>query len=363
MRTYAHTHTRKHTHTHVQMHRLLMHFLLTGLVQKAKSKLARKRIVLTFLILLLVIVMFVVFFVNLSSLYILAFGMPVSPVYCPIGSQKYNLAVATIFRNSEPYLKEWLEFHIMMGIEHFYLYDNNSTDSPLTVVEPYIKSGYVTYAKWPSFSYTNWKYDKVSYSQLSAMKHAIETYRCENKWIALIDDDEFLFPLDQNKKIIDILADYENYGSLALGWSRFGSSGHLVPPDDLVINSYFQRQGHFYRNWKHILQVKTFKSMKNIHDFFFHDGYWSVDEDYWPIMWFTPRWFPKKANKLRLYHYHTKSKYDWWLRVTKRGQPNGVPWRHKMESFEVENEGSFEDRTIVRYVPALCKQMGITCNT
>ena len=254
-------------------------YYFAGFIQSIRAKLLKKRIVLTLIALLIAISVIFTFFINFSSLYILAFGVPISPVHCPIESQKHQLAVATIFRNSEPYLKEWLEFHLMIGIEHFYLYDNNSTDKPLTVLEPYIKDGYVTYHKWPSYSYINWKYITVSYSQLSAMKHAIETYRCENKWVALLDDDEFLFPVDPNKKIIDVLADYDNYGSLALGWSRFGSNGHLVPPDDLVINSYFQRQGHFYRNWKHILQVQKFKSMKNIHDYFFHDGYWSVDED------------------------------------------------------------------------------------
>jgi hypothetical protein len=32
-----------------------------------------------------------------------------------------NLAITAIFQNEAPYLKEWIEFHLLMGAEHFYL--------------------------------------------------------------------------------------------------------------------------------------------------------------------------------------------------------------------------------------------------
>ena len=37
--------------------------------------------------------------------------------------KKYNVAVCTIFKNEAPYLKEWIEFNLIAGIEHFYLYN------------------------------------------------------------------------------------------------------------------------------------------------------------------------------------------------------------------------------------------------
>ena len=41
---------------------------------------------------------------------------------------KVTLAIAAIFRDEAPYLKEWIEFHRAVGVERFYLFDNLSTD-------------------------------------------------------------------------------------------------------------------------------------------------------------------------------------------------------------------------------------------
>ena len=33
----------------------------------------------------------------------------------------YDLAVVAIFKDEAPYLKEWLDYHLAAGVEHFYL--------------------------------------------------------------------------------------------------------------------------------------------------------------------------------------------------------------------------------------------------
>ena len=38
--------------------------------------------------------------------------------------RKYNVAICAIFKNEEPYIKEWIEFHKIVGVDHFYLYNN-----------------------------------------------------------------------------------------------------------------------------------------------------------------------------------------------------------------------------------------------
>ena len=35
-----------------------------------------------------------------------------------------TLAIAAIMKNEGLYLKEWLDFHILVGVDKFYLYDN-----------------------------------------------------------------------------------------------------------------------------------------------------------------------------------------------------------------------------------------------
>lgn len=51
---------------------------------------------------------------------------------------KYKIALCLIFKNEAPFLKEWLDYHLTIGVDHFYLYNNNSDDNYLDVLNTYI---------------------------------------------------------------------------------------------------------------------------------------------------------------------------------------------------------------------------------
>jgi len=48
---------------------------------------------------------------------------------------KYYASICIMVKDEEYYIQEWLEYHRLIGFEHFYIYDNNS-EIP---VESYIK--------------------------------------------------------------------------------------------------------------------------------------------------------------------------------------------------------------------------------
>ena len=62
---------------------------------------------------------------------------------------KYRLSLCLIFKNEAPFLKEWIDYHTIVGVDHFYLYNNNSDDNYKEVLEPYIRQGIVTLIEWP----------------------------------------------------------------------------------------------------------------------------------------------------------------------------------------------------------------------
>ena len=57
---------------------------------------------------------------------------------------RYRFSLVLIFKDEAPYLEEWIEFHLMLGVDHFYLYQNNSTDNYQEVLKPYIKDEKLT---------------------------------------------------------------------------------------------------------------------------------------------------------------------------------------------------------------------------
>lgn len=50
---------------------------------------------------------------------------------------KYEVSLCLVFYNEAKFLKEWLDYHLVIGVSHFYLYNNNSTDDymPVSVLE------------------------------------------------------------------------------------------------------------------------------------------------------------------------------------------------------------------------------------
>ena len=57
----------------------------------------------------------------------------------------YHLAIAAIFKNETPYLEEWLEYHLLVGFDHFYLYDNDGSNEVRELLAPYFRAGIVSH--------------------------------------------------------------------------------------------------------------------------------------------------------------------------------------------------------------------------
>lgn len=130
--------------------------------------------------------------------------------------KKYNVAVCAIFKNEAPYLREWIEFNHIVGVEHFYLYNNNSEDDYMNVLKPYIECGLVTLTQWP-----------YNQKQMECYMACIDEYASETKWLGFIDIDEFIVPKSTNS-VYDFLQPFEKKaGSVNIYWKIFGTSGQL----------------------------------------------------------------------------------------------------------------------------------------
>lgn len=51
---------------------------------------------------------------------------------------KNYLSATCIIKNEAEYMPEWLEYHLLVGFEKFYIYDNGSTDNIKQVLAPYV---------------------------------------------------------------------------------------------------------------------------------------------------------------------------------------------------------------------------------
>lgn len=143
----------------------------------------------------------------------------------------YYLSICAIFKDEAPYLTEWVSFHLSQGVEHFYLYDNLSTDGGADVLAPFIQAGFVTLRPWHVL--------KEDGGQAAAYKDCLQRHGEESFWMAFIDIDEFLHAV--SKSLPSLLHEYELYGGLFVHWQHFGSSGHITKPVGGVVESFTRR--------------------------------------------------------------------------------------------------------------------------
>jgi len=133
-----------------------------------------------------------------------------------IEKRRYNVAICAIFKNESRYFREWIEFHKLVGVEHFYLYNNCSEDDYINVLQPYIDDGLVTLIEWPQ-----------QQAQMQAYQNCIEQFRREVQWLGFIDLDEFVVPIEKNT-VGDILDRFvKNRSAVLLYWRLYGTSGRM----------------------------------------------------------------------------------------------------------------------------------------
>jgi hypothetical protein len=145
-----------------------------------------------------------------------------------LDSPGFGVVVVCIVKNEADYLEEWLAYHLALGVDHFLVYDNGSTDGSAALLERYQNHGLVTRIEWP-----------LGGGQLAAYNHALRCFGRAAHWLAYYDVDEFLVPL-LDDDIPSFLARFPDVAVVPVPRLEFGYSGHRSPPPGLAVEEYTQ---------------------------------------------------------------------------------------------------------------------------
>jgi hypothetical protein len=257
-----------------------------------------------------------------------------------------TLAACLRFKNEASYLREWIEYHRLVGVERFYLYNHWSTDAYRHILEPYIRDGIAVLHQW-----RRWK------AHPSAAMHCVRTYRDDAQWIAFIDADEFLVP--RTAPNIPVLLDrFTDFPGLALHRITFGSSGHVTMPRGLVLENYFQCAPvthHLNQLVKCVVNPREVVDTPSTHLFHYRNDASAVNEKREPVRGIRPE--QVTADDLCIFHYFCKSREE-GERKCARGHLDWTP-RRTMEQWEGHDRecSSAIDRTMERFLPSLRQRM------
>lgn len=276
---------------------------------------------------------------------------------------QYELAVCAIFKDDADYLKEWIEYNKLIGVQHFRLYNNDSTDNYKEVLQPYIAKGEVTLIEWPNANFDlSGKYGWVYKVQAPAIIDAIKAMSKKTKWLAIIDTDEFILPL-KHANLLSFLGDYESYAGVLINWQCYGTSYISdIPAGKLMIET-LTMKAEEYSDWN--IPVKTICRPERV--------------DTSQVSWIPHTWFFKSKKDITALP--NKQPYKIFLKDTSIAVINHyvhrthnyfinykVPKKERMEGNKLTAEyieewetscNQVEDLSISRFVPELRKRMGM----
>jgi len=253
------------------------------------------------------------------------------------------LAVCATVKNEELYIEEWLEHHLLHGVEHFYIFDNDSTDDTRKKLALYEKEGLVTVKEIHGL-----RKQKIAYDM------AIKWNMIESKWVAFIDVDEFLFsPL--NFPIPQVIKNYKGASIITAHWVLYGSSGLNKYDDRLVTERFIFRASRVDQHCKSICLVDDLKSTgNNVHTFrtrgiIVNEQGKVLDKEYALGSGAT-------TDFIRINHYHTKSREEAFIRWNMPRADTGGN-RANEEHFIAHDLNEFTDNSLARYAPKIRKSI------
>lgn len=256
---------------------------------------------------------------------------------------KCKLSVCAIIKNEAPYIIEWLEFHKIVGVERFYLYNNNSTDNTIEILDSYVQSGEVILHDWPA----------TTGQQISAYQHSLIAYQTESEWIAFIDMDEFLFSTGK-EDLKEVLKEFDGVSGVVVNMLYFGSSGHKARPDGLQIEHFTQRSADDFelnKMVKSIVRPNEVLAKNTPHLFVpINNQYFFTDENNEPFVLSQSK--EVSVQKLRINHYYTRSKQE-MKEKSMRGDAFFNCTEKNLTIIESRDRNEVEDLTIQRFVPKL----------
>lgn len=264
-------------------------------------------------------------------------------------------SICAVVRNEGPYLLEWISWHLNEGVDHFYIYDNESTDDTALILLPLVLARKVTYRRWPG-----------TQQQVTIYNHCLKEFSKESEWIAFIDADEFLSAavfsfveafkrfLSSQRKLLDIAI-----GCVAVKWLLFGSNYHDTIRPGLVIERFTGRGERCDKHVKSIVNTDLATSAGRDPHTFYTRGK-AIDErgNVLPVEYAV---LPTgSADLFRCNHFITKSREEYFERKLSKPDANSGrtydPQRVE-EMFRAHDLGDYFDTSLADKAITVKKEM------
>lgn len=223
-------------------------------------------------------------------------------------------AICTLIKNEHKFIKEWVDYHLSIGIDDIYLFEDWGSNSHADIFKDYEHCKVIP-LEGNTFGIRN---TESSYIQLQTWTYFLNKCKKDNSydWVLFNDNDEFLM-FEEGYNLEKLLSEFEDYPGIHLTWKMYGANGYIKSPKGGVLENYTKPCSDDEKcdkmpTWNHKSFVNIHKAVKfdNLH--IIHGG---VDTNFDPKGYSTTFCYKKAW----LNHYYSKSWEDYVWRMVKRG--------------------------------------------
>ena len=267
-----------------------------------------------------------------------------------------GIAIVLIVRNEARHIAEWARFHHGAGVSRFFVYDNACSDGTIDVLRAALPEAALTVIPWaqPRFRTTT---GREIHNQVLAYAHALMNFGQHFRWMAFIDVDEFLVPVEANS-IPQALEGLEGAAHVSLPWHMFGRCAHEAPPEGGVVENYLHRAADPF-GLTHGLNFKCLVDPARVSEVGVHgfgiDGRFEGVNDAGrsaPHADRTKRSFYSRA-RLQLNHYYTRSNSELQAKIGRGSNKQVQSDKHVARVMRIVaaiEADTTEDRTAIAFL-------------
>jgi hypothetical protein len=256
-----------------------------------------------------------------------------------------------IVRDEGRYLREFMAYHLLIGFDHFFIYDNDSADNTPAVLAT-IPADRYTVIPWPASL-------NHPVMQDAAYDHCVANEAGTYDWLMFMDADEFLV-LRKHRTIGELLTELDFADEIGFNWRIFGDGGHRRYQEGLVIERFLyasREDFHVNRHMKSMARPsKISRARAHAHSLVPGSIMVSPSGRQLPPGEPTTSEHDTDHSVAQVNHYFGKSWEEWRIKRD-RGMvdaPGGQGSRMRPDSdFHGHNRNDMVDGRIVRRLPEL----------
>ena len=249
--------------------------------------------------------------------------------------------ILTIVKNEQEYLDEWIRYHLKLGIDHIFVFEDIDSKSHKDITDKY-KDRVSLYS---TFSNLNESDRNKALELKKTRKWNVQHIYLRNSllwlkntfadiydWCFVIDNDEFITFEGKTNTLEDIFRLYEDYDAFTMQWECYGANGLVKKPDyknNSLIEIYKEKASGYVPDTADSL-LKTCYNIKKYKNEFFFNQHHPNNKCNWCNTNFKKDYRNPGHNNVYLRHYITRS----WEEYVWKRKERGFMWG-RMRDFDL----------------------------